>query len=343
MCRINFQMLKLSNTLNLIETPLKKTKYTDETLKKSHKNTNQTFINKESGAKLKRKAAKELVDIIDNVVDYSDAETISHAEPYRDTSKKDGIYRRKAIQILNKKRKLTAVADSSDEEDNASNPRTRKQLKEKAVARANSALVQSNLGIDLENLVDVPLLFNLRMTSEMEIEDWLVDNLAINNDECYIEHKQGINVFRVRKELDTESNNSEMVLNNITINIEDFINIPLLFDLNKTLESEIKNWIVKNRPINSKEEYYIEHKKGSNLFIVRNTRTNSEVVKAKAFINPEEYLNVPLRFDLDETSESEIEKWIVKSIKYWITRNADNTRYYIDHVDGSDVFIITRE
>ena len=169
-----------------------------------------------------------------------------------------------------------------------SHPRTRKQLIEKAVARANSAAVQSNLGIDLENLVDVPLLFNLRMTSEMEIENWLVDNLAINNDEYYIEHKQGTNVFRIRKEPDTESNNSEMVLNNITVNIEDFINIPLLYDLNKTLESEIKNWIMKNILINSKEEYYIEHKEGSSLFIVRNTRTNSEAVRANTFINPEE-------------------------------------------------------
>ena len=140
------------------------------------------------------------------------------------------------------------------------------------------------------------------MTSEMEIEDWLVDNLAINNVEYYTEHKQGTNVFRIRKEPDTESNNSEMVLNNITVTIEDFVNITLLFDLNKTLASEIKNWIMKNVPINSKEEYYIEHKKGSNLFIVRNTRTNSEAVRANAFINPEEYLNFPLRFDLDETS-----------------------------------------
>ena len=175
------------------------------------------------------------MDIIDDVVDgdtYSDTETIPYAEPYRDTSKKDEIYRRKAkkkaTKILNKKIKLKAVVDSSDEQDNLSvaetipyaepyrgtftkkdeiyrkksnrkpvktltrktktktikvvkpkenvdleitgfksisHPRTRKQLKEKAVARANSAAVQSNLGIDLENLVDVPLLFNLRMTS----------------------------------------------------------------------------------------------------------------------------------------------------------------------------------
>ena len=111
----------------------------------------------------------------------------------------------------------------------------------------------------------------------------------------------------------------------------------------KTLESEIKDWIAKNIPINSQEEYYIEHKKCSNLFIVRNIRTNSEAVRAIAFINPEEYLNVPLRFDLDETSEIEIENWIVKSISYWVSINAPTGRYYIDHVDGSNLFIIRKK
>ena len=68
------------------------------------------------------------MDLIDNVVDgdtYSDAKTIPYTEPFRDTSKQDEIYRRKAkkiaIKILNKKRKLKAVAESSDEEDNPSN------------------------------------------------------------------------------------------------------------------------------------------------------------------------------------------------------------------------------
>ena len=71
------------------------------------------------------------------------------------------------------------------------------------------------------------------MTDEMKIEDWLVNNLAVNNDE----HKQGTNVFRIRKEPDSESNNSEMVLTNLTINPEDFLNLPLLFSLNMTRES----------------------------------------------------------------------------------------------------------
>ena len=90
-------------------------------------------------------------------------------------------------------------------------PRTRKQLKGREIARGNSAAVQANFAINPEEFLDMPLLFNLKMTNEMEIEDWLVDTLAVNNDEYSIEHKQGTNVFRIRKEPDSESNNSEMV------------------------------------------------------------------------------------------------------------------------------------
>ena len=256
----------------------------------------------------------------------------------------------KKKKTLGKKTKTIKVAEPKENDDlditgfkPFTHPRTKKQIKEKAVARANSAAIESNLDVDLETLEDVPLPFNLRMTSELEIEDWLVNNLTLNNGEYYIEHKQGSNVFEIRKEPDTESNNSELVLNNIPINTEDFANIPLLFDLNKTLESEIEEWIRNNIPLNSKEEYYIEYKKGSNLFIVRSIQKNSEAVRANAFINPEEYLNVPLLFDLDETSELEIENWIVKSIRYWITKNAPTGRYYIGHVDGSNLFIIRKE
>ena len=37
------------------------------------------------------------------------------------------------------------------------------------------------------------------MTREMEIEEWIVDNLAMNNDEYYIEHKQVTNFFRIKE------------------------------------------------------------------------------------------------------------------------------------------------
>ena len=152
---------------------------------------------------------------------------------YRNRAKK------KAIRTLTKKKKRLAnktikVVEAKENDDveitgfkPISHPITKKQIKEKAVARANSAVVQSNLIIDLENLVDVPLLFNLKMTSEMEIDDWLVESLAINNDEYYIKPKQGTNVFTIRKEPDIESNNSEMVLNDIKINIKDIIKIIL--------------------------------------------------------------------------------------------------------------------
>ena len=113
----------------------------------------------------------------------------------------------------------------------------------------------------------------------MEIEDCLADNLAISNYEYYIEHKQGANVFRIRIELDRESNNSEMVLTNLTINPEDFLNLPLLFNLNMTRESEIAVWILRNIQINNEEEYYIGSK-GSNWFIVRKPSANSDAVKA---------------------------------------------------------------
>ena len=183
------------------------------------------------------------------------------------------------------------------------------------------------------------------MTDEMEIEDWLEDNLSVNNGKYYIEHKQGTDVFRIRKEPGSESNNSEMVLTNLTINPEDFLNLPLLFNLDMTRESEIEDRLLRNIQTNNEEEYYIEHKKGSNLFIVRKPSVNSDAVKANSFINLEEFLNVPLLFDLNKTSDNEIENWMVKSIQYWITKNAptDNSRYYIDHPNNSNLFVIRRE
>ena len=136
-----------------------------------------------------------------------------------------------------------------------------------------------------------------------------------------------------------------MVLSNLTINSEDFLNLPLLFNLNMTRESEIKNWLSRNIQRNNEEEYYTKHKKGSNLFIVRKPSANSDAVKANSFINPEEFLNLPLRFDLNKTSENEIENWMAKSIRYWITKNAptDYNRYYIDRPNDSNIFVIRRD
>ena len=254
------------------------------------------------------------MDIIDDVFDgdtYSDAETIPYPEPYIETSKKDKIYIRKAkknaIKILNKKRKLKAVADSSDEEDNPSDAETipyaepyrdtftkkDKIYRKKSKRKAIKTLTRKKKTLPK----------NTKIIKVVEPKE---------NDDLEITGFKSISHPRTRKQLKEKAvarANSAAVQSNLGIDIQNLVEVPLLF----------------------------------NLFIVRNIQTISEAVRANAFINPEEYLNVPLRFDLDETRESEIEKWIVKSIKYWITRNADSTRYYIDHADGSDLFIIRRE
>ena len=175
------------------------------------------------------------------------------------TRKKLSAQKTKTITVVNPKED-----DDDDPElaitgfETISHPRTRKQLKEKQIARGNSAAVQANFTINPEDFLDVPLLFNPKMTDEMEIEDWVVDNLAVSNDEYYIEHKQGTNVFRIREEPDSETNNSEMVLTNLTINPEDFLNLTLLFNLNMTRESEMEDFPLRNIQTNNEEEYYIE-------------------------------------------------------------------------------------
>ena len=152
--------------------------------------------------------------------------------------------------------------------------------KEKVIARANSAMVQANLPFNFEEQLGKPLLFNLKMVSESEIIDWIMDNLPIDNDTYYIDHETGSNVFTVKEEPTTERNNSEMVLNNVKFKLKNFLNMPLLFDLNVVSEGEILDWFLRNFPRNnSKSKYYLEHDEGSDLFVVRSARENSKLKK----------------------------------------------------------------
>ena len=136
-----FRTLKLSNTLSLIETPVKKTRYTEEKLRKK--------AIKILASNKKRKVNDERQD------NFSDTETIPYAEPYRNTffTKKDEIYRKKAkkkaIKTLTKKKpsprktKTVKVVEPKEDDDDddpelvitgakaISHPRPRKQLKEK--------------------------------------------------------------------------------------------------------------------------------------------------------------------------------------------------------------------
>ena len=65
------------------------------------------------------------------------------------------------------------------------------QLKEKKIAHANSTMVKANLPFNFEKQIGKPMIFDLKMVSEFEIEDWIIDNLPIGNDAYYIDHKIG--------------------------------------------------------------------------------------------------------------------------------------------------------
>ena len=93
---MKIQRLKLSNTLSLIETPVKK----DEIYRRKAKKKAIKVLTTNK----KRKVNDERQD------NFSDAETIPYAEPYRDTSftKNDEIYRKKsnkkAIKMFTRKK-----------------------------------------------------------------------------------------------------------------------------------------------------------------------------------------------------------------------------------------------
>ena len=139
-----------------------------------------------------------------------------------------------------------------------------------------------------------------------------------------------------------------MVLDDFKIKLKDFLNSALLFDLNMTSESEIEDWLLRNFPKNnSKSKYYIEHEKGSDLYVIRSARENpkliKKLIKMKSLIDPPVYVGVPLHFDLDKIDEIEIENRLAKSIKYLHDTNLTRGAFYtLDHEIGSDKFIIRR-
>ena len=139
-----------------------------------------------------------------------------------------------------------------------------------------------------------------------------------------------------------------MVLDDLKIKLKDFLNSALFFDLNMTSESEIEDWLLRNFPKNnSKSKYYIEHEKSSDLYVIRSARQNSklikELIRKNRLIDPLVYVGVPLRFDLDEIDEIEIENHLAKSIRYLHDTNLTRGIFYtLDHEIGSVKFIIRR-
>ena len=69
----------------------------------------------------------------------------------------------------------------------------------------------------------------------------------------------------------------------------------------------------------------------------RLTRGNSTAVNALFSIDPKEYLNKPLVFDLKSTGDEEIFDWLLSNI------SLDNDTYYIELEDDSNVFRIRKD
>ena len=129
-------------------------------------------------------------------------------------AKKNNLHRlkakKKAIKTLKNEKKAESKTKDAIRSKNPeieitktraiSHPNTIRKIREKNLARGNSAAVKVDFAIDPEDYLDKPLVFDLKMTTEDEIFDWLVTNMAVDNDIYYIEHKDGSNIFRIRKE-----------------------------------------------------------------------------------------------------------------------------------------------
>ena len=151
--------------------------------------------------------------------DISDAETIQHTKPYKNKSRLNNQYRQKAkkkaikttkvvrqpspeVEITRVIPKITPNADYRKRANEVifkgktfAHLKTRKKIKERRLARGNSAAVKADFAIDPEDYIDKLLVFDLKTTSEDEVFDWLVTNMTVDNDIYYIEHEECSNVF----------------------------------------------------------------------------------------------------------------------------------------------------
>lgn len=80
---------------------------------------------------------------------------------------------------------------------------------------------------------------------------------------------------------------SASLLHNLEFNPADCINKPLVFNLKKTREDQIIERIIENLPKDN-DEYYIEHRKDSNMFMIKQDPNQQEKENLfKAILNIE--------------------------------------------------------
>ena len=61
-------------------------------------------------------------------------------------------------------------------------------------------LLSGKFDFDPEEILDKLLLFNLKKTSEEKKFDSILEKIPDKNNICYIEHREGTNAFRIRKD-----------------------------------------------------------------------------------------------------------------------------------------------
>ena len=80
---------------------------------------------------------------------------------------------------------------------------------------------------------------------------------------------------------------SASLLHNLEFNPPDCINKPLVFNLKKAREDQIIERIIENLPKDN-DEYYIEHRKDSNMFMIKQDPNQQEKENLfKAILNIE--------------------------------------------------------
>ena len=92
---------------------------------------------------------------------------------------------------LNQKKQKTTIR----------HPTERKKLCEKKWQRIiQNCCYLENLTLIPEEILDKQLLFDLKKTSEEKIFDSILEKIPDKNDNYYIEHREGTNAFRIRKD-----------------------------------------------------------------------------------------------------------------------------------------------
>ena len=118
-------------------------------------------------------------------------------EDYRKKAKQNAIT---AVLVNARKNKAKNNDEVVITGENIQHPEERRKLREKRLARGNSAAENALFKVDPEEYLNKPLVFNLKSTREEEIFDWLLSNISPDNDKYRIEHDDGSNVFRIRKD-----------------------------------------------------------------------------------------------------------------------------------------------